>query len=482
MSLTKAERAALPDDDFAVPGKRKLPMQDEKHVRMAWNEVARTAGLSADERSEARHRLMARAEALQIDTGEWSHLKHIEIAAMALAVPEVEDHPNRMPFSGVLTRVGTPSDEPPHGSGGRRVLLTASAAEQALPSLLGMAVDLTADLDGHDAQSKVGIITAAHIEGDEIQIEGFIYASDFPDEAARIRADKDVLGFSFEAVNVLVADPCADPLEIVQCCFTGAAILRKDKAAYQTTSLSASADQEIRMTPDEMKALLAESMGAALAPLSERLDKIENAATAANEKLEASKAVIDAVEPHAAALESCAAAMETAGIGCAADRGHVSVLKKMASDMRASAAMGKTPSAYRDGYYAGAERREGTAAEPAKLDAAAIAKAVEDAVKPLATKLDAAEARLTETGEALKSAETKLADVAAKRFDAAAEPARKTLSPAVTALLAKADLTVPDDGGKLSVAKVDEALSKAGLNRDQRLTAKTALAHAGALA
>jgi hypothetical protein len=31
---------------------------------------------------------------------------------MALDVPEVQDHPNRMPFSGVLTHLGIPATRP----------------------------------------------------------------------------------------------------------------------------------------------------------------------------------------------------------------------------------------------------------------------------------------------------------------------------------------------------------------------------------
>jgi hypothetical protein len=50
---------------------------------------------------------------------------------MALDVPEVQDHPNRMPFSGVLTHLGIPSDNAPHGSG-KLVMMLRSAAEAAL--------------------------------------------------------------------------------------------------------------------------------------------------------------------------------------------------------------------------------------------------------------------------------------------------------------------------------------------------------------
>jgi hypothetical protein len=68
-----------------------------------------------------------------------------------------------MPFSGVLTKLDQPSDGPPSGSGGKRIVLTKKAAEAALDTLLGMAVDFTPELDGHDPQAKIGVITGVEI-------------------------------------------------------------------------------------------------------------------------------------------------------------------------------------------------------------------------------------------------------------------------------------------------------------------------------
>jgi hypothetical protein len=62
----------------------------------------------------------------------------------------------------------------------------------------------------------------------------------------------------------------------------------------------------------------------------------------------ASAVTRDVVEPHAAALEACAAAMAAAGVGTAPTRGHVDVLRRMANNMRAEAASGKVPSSWRD--------------------------------------------------------------------------------------------------------------------------------------
>jgi hypothetical protein len=47
--LTDEQRAQLADSDFAVPGKRKLPLHDEEHARLAWDMLDRTHGLSPSE-------------------------------------------------------------------------------------------------------------------------------------------------------------------------------------------------------------------------------------------------------------------------------------------------------------------------------------------------------------------------------------------------------------------------------------------------
>jgi hypothetical protein len=70
-ALTAAERAALSDDDFAVPGKRELPIKDRNHVEAAWDLIDRTADLTDAEKTEARRRILARAKALGMDTSGW---------------------------------------------------------------------------------------------------------------------------------------------------------------------------------------------------------------------------------------------------------------------------------------------------------------------------------------------------------------------------------------------------------------------------
>jgi hypothetical protein len=230
----------------------------------------------------------------------------IELESMAVEMPEVEGHPNRAPFRGVLTVVDIASQRAPLGSKGRRVVLTKSAAEAALPSLLGMALDYAPSFDRHDQRRKVGVITSAEIVERNLEVGGYLYAKDFPDvveevgkwggQKADLRArtksimlqTSDVgrqtakarlrsglmaavegtrqistsstpprlaaglrsgqalaaqsaarmghpLGMSFEVANVTVMDLRAPVWVLTKVTFTGAAILRRGKAAYEGT-------------------------------------------------------------------------------------------------------------------------------------------------------------------------------------------------------------------------------------------------------
>src|ERR1700726_540487 len=78
-------------------------------------------------------------------------------------------------------------------------------------------------------------------------------------------------------------------------------------------------------------------------------------------KLGASVVIRDVVEPHAVAIESCAASMEAAGLGGGL-HGHVETLRHMAGCMRADAARGTVPSIYRNDspFTAAAENSQGS--------------------------------------------------------------------------------------------------------------------------
>jgi hypothetical protein len=159
---------------------------------------------------------------------------------MAVNFPEVSGHPNRLPFEGCLTLVDVPSDKAPSGARGHRVVLTKDAAEAALPSLLGMAVDYKDGWDGHDARRKCGIITSAHLEGQRLLVSGFLFARDFPEMEANIGglagSSTNEMGMSYELADAHVADMRSAVWMLTRATFTGAAILLRNKAAYRGTS------------------------------------------------------------------------------------------------------------------------------------------------------------------------------------------------------------------------------------------------------
>lgn len=464
MPLSKEERDALPPEHFAVPGKRKLPINDETHTTLAWDQVDRTQGLSDAERSEARARILRRAKELGIDTSDWDksvHAAAMTLWGMSLNVPEVANHPNRMPFSGVLTFVNQPSDLPPGGSGGKRTYLPKDVAEKALESLLGMAVDFSNDLSAHNVTQKIGVITGAEIVGEEVRIEGFFYAADFPQECARIQDEKEDLGFSYEVRAQ--TRPMGDLLQIVSCVFTGAAVLYKDKAAYQSTSLAAQAEQGIDMDPKELQELLAN----ALKPLATQLEgvtkEVATLKASSEQALQANRETRDRVAPHATALRNCAAAMEASGIGLHSSQGHVKVLHHMAASMEADAAAGKLPHIFRDhdwGFSA--------AATPAPTPAPAALDAENPVIKGI-----------TDT---LAGLGTQLTDLKAAAFKAAEAPTRRTVPSEVLTLLAKGGIKVEDTKEGLTEGQIDTMLEAAGVTGiSARIAAKQQIAQAGLL-
>ena len=180
----------------------------------------------------------------------------LSLESMAIEMPAVHGHPNRAAFRGVLTVVDVASDKSPSGARGHRVMLTRGAAEAAIPSLLGLGLDYSPALDRHDARRKIGVITRAEIVGRTIEVSGFLYARDFPEIVAEIgrpgrrgaavsaelastdgnvRATRAGLGMSYEIADALVEDIQASVWVLNRVTFTGAAVLRRDKAAYCAT-------------------------------------------------------------------------------------------------------------------------------------------------------------------------------------------------------------------------------------------------------
>lgn len=146
------------------------------------------------------------------------------------------EHPNRVPFSGVLTFVDEPSDKAPTGGRRHRLLIKKEAAQEALHTLIGMAVNFSSCFKTHNAMSKCGVITGAHIAGKELRVEGFVYGKDFPVLIKTLNAEGGKFGMSYESANNHVTNLAASIWEVNKLTFTGAAILHKEVAAYSKTT------------------------------------------------------------------------------------------------------------------------------------------------------------------------------------------------------------------------------------------------------
>lgn len=160
------------------------------------------------------------------------------------AVKKEEEHPNKLPFKGVLLIVDAPSTKPPHGSRGHRIYVPKSVAEAKLSTLIGMAINYDrGDLDSHETRHKVGVITEAWIKGNQVWVKGFAYKKDFPEVVRDLKQGG--LGMSMELADVYVRDENEDVWHLVNFAFTGATILKKSAAAYYQTELVANAGKNV---------------------------------------------------------------------------------------------------------------------------------------------------------------------------------------------------------------------------------------------
>lgn len=278
--LSTDERDALKDSDFALPSKRMFPIADRSHVIAAWRMLPLAKGLTSTERTEARLAILRRAKELGIDTSKWHN--RLTASAVSFSFSDSTDNPNRMPFKGIVTYFDAPSDKPPGGSNGRKVLIPSSVGIPALDSLKGMGVNLAAEADDHEVTHKIGVITDAYTgqltaKGLEVIVEGHIFARDFPREAAMVKMNQSNLGFSYETANTLLASEEINGEDVAvarELVFTGAAILLKKAAAYQSTSIAASQQKEdnIEVTAEELKALFGELKTDILASVDAKLE------------------------------------------------------------------------------------------------------------------------------------------------------------------------------------------------------------------
>lgn len=166
---------------------------------------------------------------------------HVVLSAASFGQPEKGKHPNKMTFKGVLVRLDEPSNKPPGGADGHRIMLPSAVARKRLDTLIGMGLNYSPSLDAHAQRRKVGVIEDAGITGKDLWVKGYVWKHDFPEAEDDLKQHG--LGMSMELGDVKVVDPKADVWELDDCCFLGGTILWKDKAAYHNTRAIAAAKQ-----------------------------------------------------------------------------------------------------------------------------------------------------------------------------------------------------------------------------------------------
>ena len=183
------------------------------------------------------------------------------------------EHPNKMPFEGILSYFDVPSDRAVGGTNGKKVMIPSEFGIPSLASLQGMAIDFDPlMMDKHVTTHKIGIIEkawagAALEDGSTpVHVSGYVFAHDFPGEAANIKEFQSDLGFSYETINTPVVEGMYKDEQVLVVCgevmFSGAAILLTEKAAYTQTSLAAQAEEKevIDLPIEEIIAKVIESL------------------------------------------------------------------------------------------------------------------------------------------------------------------------------------------------------------------------------
>jgi hypothetical protein len=165
---------------------------------------------------------------------------HVTMSDVDLDSTEGKEHPNASPFSGTLLLLDEPSQQPPHGADGHAIYVPRRVAEQRLKTLPGMGINYESDLEGHNPQNKIGVITDAWIDGNKAKVKGLIWKKDFPEAVRTFRQNKGQLGMSMELGDVYVREKDEPVWHLEDFHFTGATVLRKDHAAYEGTDLAAS--------------------------------------------------------------------------------------------------------------------------------------------------------------------------------------------------------------------------------------------------
>ena len=193
-------------------------------------------------------------------------MEQMKLNVVSFSVAQSEN-PDFMKFDAVVGYVDTPTDATP-GGGIDGYQLVISSEGMDVQSLIGSGVNVawydgwfgspSNSLKGHDARFKVGVIDDAYVTGNEIHASGHLWKYDFPDVCDTIECAKESLGCSVEAYfDGFRKDDEAKILTGFGARFTGVAILYKNKAAFKSTKVvcSIQEQEEDNLNEETKKAL-----------------------------------------------------------------------------------------------------------------------------------------------------------------------------------------------------------------------------------
>ena len=258
----------------------------------------------------------------------------VKLSLDDIQVTQIPSHPNKMLWTGIVCRVGSPSTYAPCGTGGKLLVLTEEAATAAAPSMVNMPLNCEWPDDfwnseaheeamtGHDLDNVIGTVTEAKVDNGAFICSGIIWKQNFPDVAYLVNNAVESLGFSIEG-NINSATEDDETVTATDIVFTGLATLWKKCAAWQNTEfleLVASRTNKDNqkqseviedMNEEQMKALLGEFLASVETKIGALEDKV-------NEVVDGVKASVDKVaenvETVTASIEEVKASVEAAKV------------------------------------------------------------------------------------------------------------------------------------------------------------------------
>ena len=296
-------------------------------------------------------------------------MEQMKLNVVSFSVAQSEN-PDFMKFDAVVGYVDTPTDATPGGGiDGYQLVINSEGMD--VRSLIGSGVnvawydgwfeDSSQNLKGHDARFKVGVIDNAYVAGNEIHASGHLWKYDFPDVCDTIECAKESLGCSVEAYfDGFRQDDEAKILTGFGARFTGVAILYKSKAAFKSTKVMCSIQEqeEDNLNEETKKALEAmfseqnKAFEAKFEAINEVMEKFEKQVAELSAKTENEAADENADENNKVELSSVAQVVADAikeGFksmrqGAAVDVTDDSAeIDKMAVPIRKTAAFSTTP-------------------------------------------------------------------------------------------------------------------------------------------